>query len=130
MKTPRNLFFILKPSQTSGIGVFPVQAISRGSFLPLNPQNYRTRLVNSQEVPAELLEYCIARGGSTYECPEDFARMELSWYLNLSFTPNITRKPEGFIALCDIAKDQELLLDYNDLGEPNDKKEDYYLRKS
>lgn len=59
--------------------------------------------------------------------------MEIGWYINHSSTPNVGRRncPERngehrLYTIKDIKAGDEIVVDYNELGEPEDVKEDYY----
>jgi SET domain-containing protein len=53
--------------------------------------------------------------------------MEVGWYLNHSFEPNAAcKEPDEFYASRDITAGEEVLIDYNSLDEPEDKKDDFY----
>lgn len=69
--------------------------------------------------------------------PERFDRMEIGWYINHSHTPNIATKrvvqrdnmnniKPNLYAIREIKAGDEILMNYNDLGEPEHLKEDYF----
>jgi SET domain-containing protein len=56
--------------------------------------------------------------------------MEIGWFLNHSETPNIIKKSDGLVyAVTDIQAGDEILMDYNQLNEPESMKESYYKNK-
>lgn len=120
--------FVLKPSsiKDAGVGVFAVHSIVAGTKLHLHTDNHVSRELKPDKVPAELLKLCIAEENETYICPEHFNRVEMGWYVNHSLKPNIEKREDGFHAIADIKPGDEIVMDYNSLGEPNDKKEAFY----
>lgn len=143
--------FILKPSTLSGIGVFATHDIPLGTVL-FN-QNIRSnlRVLKIKDVPAEAIQYCIYINDEECLCPERFDRMEICWYLNHSADPNIAKKvpqhrygsqdtsafkdaqdfydrrdKNPFYAIKDIKAGDEILIDYNELNEPEHLQEDYF----
>ena len=59
-------------------------------------------------------------------CPKDFGCMSVGWYINHSKTPNAYHHDYDYYALSDIKEGEEITVDYNILGEPEEFKEDYY----
>lgn len=119
--------FILKTSPIGGIGVFATHDIEPGVKLAVYTEKHKSRLLHENEIPKELLMYCVAKENDMWTCPEDFSRMEVGWHLNHSNTPNSERRGKGlFYSVKEIKAGEEITLDYNTLGEPEDKKEDYY----
>lgn len=120
--------FILKPSQY-GVGVFAVHDIKARTYLRLfgteTIDTDMSILRNKNDVPEFFRQYCVDRG-SKLMCPQDFGRMELGWYLNHSKTPNAFHNNRGCYALRDIKAGEEITIDYNNLGEPEEAKEGYY----
>ncbi len=121
---------ILKPSPLGGIGVFATHDSAAGTPL-LRPEHCSTvRTLKIKDVPLEFLKYCVFI--SLEECtgPRHFDHMEIGWYLNHSATPNIAAEGSAgyyaFKAIRDIQAGEEILLDYNELGEPEALKEEYY----
>lgn len=131
--------FMLKPSSLGGIGVFATHDIPAGTIL-FSP-NFEIRTLKIKDVPEPLLQYCIYINDEECLGPERFDRMEIGWYLNHSATPNIARKipvsnaeavknikERAMHAIQDIKAGDEILMDYNELDEPEHFKEDYYRR--
>jgi len=52
--------------------------------------------------------------------------MGIGWYINHSSDPNIGKNTDGFITVRAIKAGYEILLDYNELNEPENLKEAYY----
>lgn len=121
--------FILKPSN-HGVGVFVVHDIKAETYLRVfgdedNPIDVAI-IRKKEDVPEFFRQYCDDRG-DTLICPKDFGCMEIGWFINHSKTPNACkREDKEFYALRDIFAGEELLIDYNTLGEPEEVKEDYY----
>jgi SET domain-containing protein len=119
--------FVLKPSQF-GIGVFAAHDIAKGTYLRLfHDENAPYRMVErlKKDVPEYFRQYCVSRG-DTLRCPQDFGAMEVGWHLNHSKTPNAYLNNFQYYALRDIKMNEEITIDYNTLGEPEEDKEDYY----
>jgi hypothetical protein len=128
--------FILKPSPLGGIGIFATHDIPAGT--DVFTRDFNLRSLKIKEVPEEFLRYCIYTSDEECLCPERFDRMEILWYINHSSEPNIT--PKGTIgenkfdiskrhdvyAIKDIRAGDEILIDYNYFGEPEQFKEDYF----
>lgn len=119
--------FILQPSSLGGIGVFATHDIPKGTQVFSNKSSPRKLKIN--EVPPALIKYCIYLDDEYCLCPERFDRMEIGWYLNHSDHPNIKKQAENYVvAIRDIKAGDEILMDYNDLNEPEHLKEDYYKK--
>lgn len=116
--------FILKPSNVSGIGVFATHDISVGTkFFRGENTNKKCSL---KDVPPAFRKYVEYISEDECMCPERFDRMGMPWYMNHSDNPN-TRIIEGrWTAIRDIKADEEILIDYNDLEEPESMKEGFY----
>ena len=77
-------------------------------------------------MPDMFIQYCLDRG-DTLICPKDFGCMEIGWYLNHSKTPNAYHDDDyNYYASNDIKAGEEITIDYNLLGEPEDTKEDFF----
>lgn len=135
-KNTNEYSFILQPSEY-GVGVFATHDIAAGSHLRLfgdeESFNNRVRELPADEVPKEMQEYCIDRGG-TLVCPPDFGIMPIGWYLNHSNIPNATignpddpKSEYQWYALRDIYANEEIVIDYNSLDEPEESKDGYYF---
>ena len=119
--------FILGPSQIGGLGVFATHDISKGMKIFSGTHSVRT--MNTKDIPIEFLKYCIFLNDEECKCPERFDRMEIGWYLNHSKEPNVSITPEKrMVAICDIKAGEEILLDYNELNEPEHLKEAYFKK--
>lgn len=128
MNNTNEFSFVLKPSAITGagVGVFATHQILAGTKLYLHTDNHVSRQMHKNDVPAQLLKLCIAKDEDTYICPEHFNRVEIGWYVNHSSTPNATKREDGWHALADIEAGDEILMDYNQLGEPASTKEAFY----
>ncbi len=121
--------FVIKPSgiPASGSGVFATHCIKAGDYLAFKPKNTTIGIVRSEnDIPRKFLSLCIARDDGKYLCPADFENIETVWYLNHSSCPNAEQRSDGYYALSDIPRGEEILIDYNIFNEPEDKKEDFY----
>jgi SET domain-containing protein len=132
--------FMVKPSRLGGVGVFAVHDIPAGTTVFRSDHNPRKLKIN--DIPEPFRQYCIYISDEECYGPERFDRMEIGWYINHSANPNIARKnavsfnetiknptARTMHALRDIKAGDEILIDYNDLDEPEHIKEDYYKRK-
>jgi SET domain-containing protein len=117
---------LLKPSSLGGIGVFAAHDIPSGTLLFTSSHEMRTLKTN--DIPQEFRKYCIFVSDEECICPEQFDRMEIGWYINHSNTPNIDYDFNlcKLYAINDIKAGDEILIDYNYLGEPEHLKESYY----
>lgn len=135
--------FILKPSSLGGIGVFATHDIEEGS--KLFDLKFNARLIDLAQLPEPFHIYCIFISEKRVICPKDFNRMEIGWYINHSFSPNVYRKPLNMhnlkeeeiiedlnnhhgIASKNIFAGEEMLVDYNLFNEPANIKEPYYIK--
>lgn len=127
MKTTNEFSFILRPSTIDGggVGVFTLHPIDKGVLLDIWPRE-KVRLLHESEIPESLRMYCVAKENDMWSCPPAFNKMEIGWYMNHSDTPNVFKKDGQFFAKRAIDKDEELLLNYKTLEEPENKREDYY----
>jgi hypothetical protein len=133
--TPWSEFsFILKPSTIAGagVGVFAMHDINEGTPLFRAERNI-TRTLKTKDLPQEFAKYGIYEENGLCRVPERFDRMEIGWYINHSATPNIGIRncPERngaarLYAIKNIKAGEEIVMDYNELGEPEESKEDYY----
>jgi len=118
---------ILKPSPLGGIGVFLTHDYPAG--MQIFSGKFSPRKMPIKMIPSEFLKYCIFLNDEECLCPERFDRMEIGWYLNHSDKPNIAKKPESYVVtLRDIKAGEEILMDYNQLNEPEHMKETFYKR--
>lgn len=119
--------FILKPSQISGVGVFATHDISRGTILFSG--NHVQRRMKRKDIPSEFLSYCVLLNDEECIAPERFDRIEIGWYLNHSNKPNVSLIPDSrMVAIKDIKAGEEILLDYDELKEPEHLRDDYYSK--
>jgi uncharacterized protein len=119
--------FILNPSPISGIGVFATHEIPAGT--PLFTADFSPAKRQIKDIPSEFRRFCIYLNDEECLAPKRFDCMEIGWYINHSHEPNITKHSEGhLISLCDIKAGDEILIDYNELNEPEHMKEDYYKK--
>ncbi|MBY0501984.1 MAG: SET domain-containing protein [Alphaproteobacteria bacterium] len=117
--------FILGPSEISGIGVFATHNILKGTQIFSGAHSPRKMI--TKDIPSDFLKYCIFLNDEECLCPERFDRMEIGWFLNHSHNPNVSITPEKkLVAICDIKAGEEILVDYNELNEPEHLKEAYY----
>lgn len=128
--------YILKASSGKGIGVFALHDLSAGSSISEHSR-FKVRLYKSNEIPQELKGHCTHLVNGNVIAPERFDQMPIFWYLNHSDSPNVII-PEGIsivddqwlvmqmYALRDIKAGEELFINYNELGEPEELKEDFY----
>lgn len=120
--------FVLKNSD-HGIGVFAFHDIKVDTYLRVfgdenNPHD--VSMVRKKEtVPEFFRSYCVDRG-EIMECPSDFGRMEVGWFINHSKNPSAHIRNREFYAFRNILAGEEITADYNSLKEPRESKEDYY----
>ncbi len=121
--------FMLKPSRIGGVGVFALHDIDSNVQLVLVTDDYKSRSLHESKIPKDLIMYCVAKENDVWSCPSNFNKMEIAWHLNHSDDPNARRTGKGeFYSTKKINKGEEITIDYNSLGEPEDKKEDYYKK--
>lgn len=118
--------FVLRPNQY-GIGVYSIINIKEGTKLNLFGKNeQRPRTLEKNRVPKEFWDICIDLGSNKVLCPNDFSRIELGWFLNHSKNPNASHKNLDWYAKKDISKNEEILINYNSLEEPQELRDEYY----
>ena len=128
MQTDSNSF-ILKPTEIegAGVGVFTLHDIEPDTWLALKPRGESVGVnVREEDIPKELITYCVANNDGTWNCPPEFNHMHVVWYLNHSDTPNAYKRDDGYYSTKLIKAGEEVTIDYNILDEPEDKKEAYY----
>ena len=121
--------FMLKPSAIEGIGVgvFATHDIEAGTII--DASGIPVRILHKDEIPLVFLKYCVALGGGFYRCPDCFSKMAIFWYLNHSNSHNLDWIDTGvFRTNKDIKQFEELLMNYNQLDEPENEKEEFYKR--
>ncbi len=135
--------FELKPSALGGIGVFATHDIAKGT--KVFTLDFAIRIKMVEEIPPPLRKFCIYINAQEALCPAHFGRLELGWFVNHSFDPNIRAnnalksfdgmskeeiityfKSRENYAIKDIKNGEEIVIDYGSLGEPEAMKEDYY----
>jgi SET domain-containing protein len=121
-----NTYVMLQPSPIAGIGVFAIQDIPKGcrDMFSKPDVNDKWITVSKKEVdalPAHAQfivgNYCLY-DDENYFIPDDgFKKIDLSFFLNHSDTPNIISINDGdyFEATRDIKAGEELLLDYGEI---------------
>ena len=131
---------MLQPSKVHGLGVFAVYDIPAGVLLFHHTS--APRRVETKTVPIEWQKYCIHLNEHESIVPEKFDRMEIGWFINHSHEPNVGHKTviSSLDRLTDagdarkihtlraIKAGEEILMDYNDIGEPESTKEAYFKR--
>lgn len=139
--------FVLKPSKYGGVGVFATHDIPLGTVIFNQDIKQNLRVLKIKDVPEDSIKHCIYINAEECLCPERFDRMEIGWYLNHSAEPNIAKKSSTkftlindaqdfydkrdkhpFYAVKDIKAGDEILIDYNELNEPEHLKEDYFKK--
>lgn len=128
-----NEFSFVLNSTKHGVGVFAAHDITKGTYLRLfgdeKLYEHRIRILDKRDVPEVFHDYCMDRG-DTMVCPEDFGCMPIGWYLNHSNAPNAVHENYNWYALKNIKKGEEILINYNDLEEPEKSKAEYYRQLS
>lgn len=121
--------FIIKPSKDKGVGVFALHDIDADIWLALKPRGESVGIkLQRQDIPKELIGYCVANQDGTWNCPAEFNHMHMVWYLNHSDKPNAEKRADGYYAITRIKNGDEILIDYNSLDEPDDAKKAFYKK--
>lgn len=109
-----------------GVGVFATHFLAKGT--PVLTGEFTPRYMKIKDVPEAQRKYCILLSDEDCRCPQRFDRMEIGWYLNHSFEANVrhVKEDDTVVTTRDIEAGEEILIDYNGLGEPEHLKEDYY----
>jgi hypothetical protein len=132
MKHTTNEFSFKIKSSTHGIGVFAMHNIAKGTHLHVSGDDDETitgfKKRKLKDVPAVFRDLCIYQKNKTLLCPDDFGRMNLGWYLNHSITPNAAHNDFVWYAARDIKANEEILIDYNTLGEPVEERDTFYKK--
>lgn len=111
-----------------GVGVFAAHDIPRGAKVFTGEFSKRRMLL--KDIPPEFIKYCVYINDEECFCPERFDRMEIGWYINHSDHPNISKlSDDDVVAVQDIKAGDEILINYNQLNEPEHLKEAYYKPK-
>lgn len=117
--------FILRPSPISGIGIFATHDIPKGTRIFSG--TFTQRRMKIADVPEAFHDYIVYLNDEECLAPHRFDCMEIEWYINHSDTPNISRlAPNHIVTIKDIKAGDEILLNYNELGEPDPMKKEYY----
>src|SRR3989344_4308758 len=114
--------FILKPSTVcDGVGVFSTHAIKEGTHLRLFGDDVKLGdlVRKKKDVPEFFHAYCIDQGADLI-CPKDFGSMSVGWHMNHSKAPVATHRDLDWYAARDIFAGEEIVIDYNTLGEPEE----------
>jgi|SRR5208282_1065974 len=109
----------LKESPISGVGVFAIRQIPKGTY-PFEPDDdelVSIRTSKTKALPTALRrlyeDFCVLRGDK-YQCPSSFNRLTPSWYLNTSDHPNVAADLSlKFYTLRDVEPGEELTADYS-----------------
>lgn len=123
--------FILKPTniEGAGVGVFALHDIEPDTWLALKPRGESVGVnAREEDIPKDLITYCVANDDGTWNCPPEFNHMHMVWYLNHSDNPNADKREDGYYSTKAIKAGVEVTIDYNILDEPEDKKEEYYRK--
>jgi SET domain-containing protein len=131
MKSKTDEFlFVLKPSE-HGVGVFAVHDIKKGTFLRLfgDIKKLYNRSIKRKikDVPQFFRSFCIYVEDGLIG-PKAFGAMSVGWYLNHAKKSNAFHKNYDWYAARNIKAGEEILIDYNSLEEPEEKKENYYRK--
>jgi len=112
------VFTRLAPSPISGVGVFAIHNIRKGTdiFPDIDDRIIWIDKAKVKRLPKDIRDlyeiYCIHKG-KKYGCPVSFNRINVSWYLNHSSKPNAAvDKNLHVYAVRNIKKGEELTLDY------------------
>lgn len=126
MDTTNEFSFILKPSEY-GVGVFAVHDIKEGTFLRLFGEEDSVEYRNEKDIPEVFREFCVSHENGKAICPKDFGHMAVGWYINHSKNNhNAYHRDLYWYSERDIKAGEEILIDYNSLGEPTEMREEYY----
>ncbi len=114
----------LKPSPIHGVGVFAICDIPKGTKIFSNDDSEMTWINKADigNIDSELKrlydDFCVLKDGNL-GCPKNFNMLTVGWYLNNSKdNPNVRCIDNyDFIALRDIKKGEELIVDYSTYSE-------------
>lgn len=124
----RNTYLVLRPSPVEGVGVFAATDIPKGCrdmFSAPDPDEQWIKITKEEweQLPshAQFLvgNYCLYDEEHYFVPEQGFKKMDLSYFINHSDTPNIISIDEGnyFEAIRDIRSGEELFLDYGTIVE-------------
>lgn len=122
------LSFVVRPStlKNAGVGVFVLHNVAKDTYMELFLPDFQEEILEPNDVPEELQAYCLDREDGKLLCPKLFNRMDIGNYLNHSETPNLRyEKGRGYFSSRDIRKGEELFANYRELGEPEERRDDY-----
>ena len=117
--------FILGVSNVAGVGVFATHDIPKGTKVFFIPK----KKCKIKDIPKQFLMYVVYVNDEECFCPTQFDRIDVLWYINHSYDPNVIESDDIIIAARDIKAGEEILFDYNQLNEPEHLKEPYYLMR-
>jgi len=123
-----NTFVMLRPSPVGGVGVFAIREIPKGcrsmfsnpdadeKWIKISRQEMEALPTFAQDI---IVNYCLFDEDAYFVPETGFKKMDLSYYLNHSDSPNIISVNEGeyFEATRDIKVNEELFLDYGTIVE-------------
>lgn len=109
--------FILKPSErdVTGVGCFTIEAVSAGTRLYIPGDRSVNRQLPIDEIPDSYLKYCPLLDSGKFLAPENFAAMNIFWYINHDRNPNVVADKWKLYANRDIEAGEEVTLYYPDL---------------
>ncbi|MEJ0072946.1 MAG: SET domain-containing protein [Candidatus Saccharibacteria bacterium] len=121
MNETSDMSFRVRPSTLpgGGAGVFALHDIASDVWLALKPKERVGIDRNKEDIPEDLLDYCIENADGTYNGPPEFNHMHIVWYLNHSDEPNAEQRSDGYYSVRDIKKGEEIFIDYNLFHEPS-----------
>lgn len=129
MQKTTEFSFMLKPRPSGDLGVFAAHDIAKGTEIFHKP--FVVRMLKAADIPDEFRSYCLACNEEESACPQEFDRMEIGWYMNVSSThANIAKKIDReyastvelleantFYAMRDIEAGEEILINVEPVKE-------------
>jgi SET domain-containing protein len=123
-----NTFVMLRPSPVGGVGVFAIREIPKGcrsmfsnphadeKWIKISRQEMEALPTFAQDI---IVNYCLFDEDAYFVPEKGFKKMDLSYYVNHSDSPNIISINEGeyFEATRVIKVNEELFLDYGTIVE-------------
>jgi len=118
----------LMPSPIAGVGVFAIKKIPKGTkpfkgcftghWTPITPDDLKKL---KPEIQKYVKDMCALQNGKYYLPSCGIPRIDISFFINHSTTPNMREIGEGddFITLCDIKPGDELTVDYSTYNDFN-----------
>jgi len=114
-------------AHVGGVGVFALHDVAEGTHMELFTDRFEEEILAPEEVPMELRGFCLTQKDGKLLCPKRFNQMDIGNYINHSEAPNLRyEKGKGYFARRDIKAGEELLANYKELGEPENKRDSYY----